>query len=178
MSRNDFDFYPTPPAAIHALGAWLKKTMPGYLDGVWLDPCVGAGAIPLWLSPYLEKGTPPSEKGAPPSEKGTPPFVSWDALDVQPRMLTSSLEHNVPYRIRAGRALDSLTAAWRPIEVHFVHKPSDGGPPHSGSLAITPDGPYTGIAMNPPYGADCERWILKAVQEARAGVVGTHRPKP
>jgi hypothetical protein len=237
MSRNDFDFYPTPPAAIHALGAWLKKTMPGYLAGVWLDPCVGAGAIPLWLSPYLEKGTPPSEKGTPPSvvekgappsekgtppsvvekgtppsekgtppsvvekgtppsEKGTPPSVRWDALDVQPRMLTTSRDLNAPFRIRASRFLDSLTTPWRPLETPVAQLPPYGDwyddpkarakvtrnlkPLRMGGVPVTEvvNVPYTGIAMNPPYGTDCERWILKAIQEARAGVVGTHRPKP
>ena len=161
MARNDFDFYPTPPAAVHALGRWLAENVSDHIAGTWLDPCVGAGAIPLWLSPHLEKGAPPSEKGAPPS-------VSWDALDIQPRMLATSRDHNAPFRFRAGRALDSLATPWRPME--YLEK---GAPPSARAGE-----PYTGIALNPPYGADCERWILKAVQEARAGVAGTHRPRP
>jgi hypothetical protein len=159
VSRRDFDYYPTPPAAVRALGEWLEsRRSPEALGGRWLDPCVGAGAIPLWLSPYI---------GTTRDLTGPDTLAGWDVMDIQPRMAEKSSALNCVRRVSTA---DGLTAKWRPMAVQSTDE----------SLVMQErrESAYTGICMNPPYGADCEKWILKALQEARAGAALSHRPRP
>ena len=159
MSRHDFDFYPTPPAAVRALGEWLEsRRSPEALGGRWLDPCVGAGAIPLWLSPYL---------GNTRNLTGPDRLAGWDIMDIQKRMTekSSGLEC-----VRRVQTVDGLSAKWLPLPVQTTDEAL--------SLREQRESAYTGICMNPPYGSDCERWILKALQEARAGAARTRSARP
>jgi hypothetical protein len=112
MSRNDYDFYPTPPGAVRALGMWLEKKLGprDHLGGRWLDPCVGAGAIPLWLSPYLS------------------PEVRWDAMDIQEGMVATALQAG---RVDHGEAVDALASRW-------LADPDDE--PHTGIVMNPPYG--------------------------------------
>lgn len=136
MTRSAFDFYPTPPAAIKALGSWMQSRVHS-LDGVWLDPCVGAGAIPIWLHKYLSED------------------ASWDVSDVQEIMVSRTKA--AASHVNEGSVRDGLgPEPWQ----------ATGGEP------------FSAIVMNPPYGKECERWIERALSEAKATVAGSYRPSP
>lgn len=50
--RRPTDFYPTPPCAMTALGAWLRQR--GLFSGAWLDPAAGAGTALHWMGVPFE----------------------------------------------------------------------------------------------------------------------------
>ena len=49
MSRNAYDYYPTPPEAALPLMEFIKES--GVEFSAALDPAAGSGALPRWLEP-------------------------------------------------------------------------------------------------------------------------------
>jgi hypothetical protein len=88
-------------------------------------------------------------------------------MDIQKRMTekSSGLEC-----VRRVQTVDGLSAKWLPLCVQTTDDRL--------VLREYNESAYTGICMNPPYGSDCERWILKALQEARAGAARTRSARP
>jgi hypothetical protein len=91
MTRNAFDYYPTPPTAGLALRDWLLAA--GIAPDKLLDPAAGQGALPLWLEDLGSR---------------------WDAYEIQPAFAPLLAGIAAVDEVRIG---DSLGKAWPPCGV-------------------------------------------------------------
>ncbi len=97
---NPNQYYPTPPSAGLPLADFLAgsgHTAPG--DPAW-DPCVGAGAIPLWLAAL---------------------GLDWTGADIDPVLVDRARANGIPSDVG-----DTMHATW-PTGTHAICNPPYGG---------------------------------------------------